>query len=219
MRSFAEAMVTGLQGEPGSADFLRPPHVIATAKHFLGDGGISRRSRSRATILRSEAQLRDIHAAGYPAAIAAGVQSVMVSYSSWQGVKMHGNASLLTGVLKGRHGVRWHRRERLERAWPGARLHHLQLSSGADCRSRHVHGTGQLEAALREHVGAGTFWRGSDRATRRCRTPHSARQVPIRDCSKPASLRRARSRGSSRCSVRQSIVRWRVVRCASRWCY
>ncbi len=41
---------------------------------------------------------------GYPAAIAAGVQSVMVSYSSWQGVKMHGNASLLTDVLKGRMG-------------------------------------------------------------------------------------------------------------------
>ncbi len=39
VRSFAAAMVTGLQGEPGNADFLRPPHVIATAKHFLGDGG------------------------------------------------------------------------------------------------------------------------------------------------------------------------------------
>ncbi len=103
VRSFAEAMVTGLQGEPGSADFLRPPHVIATAKHFLGDGGTAE-GRDQGDNPSSESELRDIHAAGYPAAIAAGVQSVMVSYSSWQGVKMHGNASLLTDVLKGRMG-------------------------------------------------------------------------------------------------------------------
>jgi beta-glucosidase len=103
VRMFATAMVTGLQGEPGSADFLRPPHVISTAKHFLGDGGTAE-GRDQGDNPSSEAQLRDIHGAGYPAAIAAGVQSVMVSYSSWQGVKMHGNSSLLTEVLKGRMG-------------------------------------------------------------------------------------------------------------------
>ena len=37
--SYAAPIVRGLQGKPGGTDFLRPPHVIATAKHFLGDGG------------------------------------------------------------------------------------------------------------------------------------------------------------------------------------
>jgi len=103
VQTFATAMVTGLQGEPRSAGFLRPPHVISTAKHFLGDGGTAE-GRDQGDNPSPEALLRDIHAAGYPAAIAAGVQSVMVSYSSWQGVKMHGNSSLLTDVLKERLG-------------------------------------------------------------------------------------------------------------------
>jgi beta-glucosidase len=46
--------------------------------------------------------LRDIHFAGYPAAVAAGVQTVMASFSSWQGVKMHAQQGLLTAVLKDR---------------------------------------------------------------------------------------------------------------------
>ena len=100
VRAYAEAMVVGLQGRVGTAQFLDSSHVIATAKHFLGDGGTG--GRDQGDNRASEAELRDIHAAGYPAAIAAGVQSVMASFSSWQGVKMHGNHALLTDVLKGR---------------------------------------------------------------------------------------------------------------------
>jgi beta-glucosidase len=48
--------------------------------------------------------LRDVHLGGYPAALEAGTQSVMASFSSWNGVKMSGNKSLLTDVLKGRMG-------------------------------------------------------------------------------------------------------------------
>src|SRR5262249_48754206 len=46
--------------------------------------------------------LRDVHGAGYPAAISAGALIIMASYNGWQGVKMHANQSLLTGVLKER---------------------------------------------------------------------------------------------------------------------
>ncbi len=58
----------------------------------------------RADNLASEAELRDLHGAGYVSAIEAGVQTVMASFSSWQGRTMHGNRELLTDVLKGRLG-------------------------------------------------------------------------------------------------------------------
>src|SRR5450756_1536869 len=93
-------MVLGLQGTPGSREFLDSAHVISTAKHFVGDGGTGGRDQGDNRF--SEIQLRDIHAAGYPPAIAAGVQSVMASFSSWQGVKLTGHRGLITDVLKGR---------------------------------------------------------------------------------------------------------------------
>ena len=101
VREFASAMVTGLQGSAGTADFMRGSHVIATAKHFVGDGG-THDGRDQGDNLSDEATLRDVHAAGYPAAISAGVASVMASYSSWRGRKLHGYRDLLTGVLKER---------------------------------------------------------------------------------------------------------------------
>ncbi|HTT97233.1 MAG TPA: glycoside hydrolase family 3 protein [Rhizomicrobium sp.] len=103
VREYATAIVEGLQGRPGDADFLRGPHVIATAKHFLGDGG-TLNGRDRGDNVSSEADMRDLFAPPYEAAIAAGVQSVMASYSSWQGYKMHGNKALLSDVLVGRLG-------------------------------------------------------------------------------------------------------------------
>jgi beta-glucosidase len=100
VREYASAMVTGLQGDVKSPDFLRNGHVISSAKHFLGDGGTGGKDQGDNT--SSEEDLRNIHGAGYPSAIGAGVQTVMASYSSWQGVKMHGHRGLLTDVLKGR---------------------------------------------------------------------------------------------------------------------
>jgi beta-glucosidase len=100
VRQYAAAMVLGLQGAPGTPQFLDSAHVIATPKHFLGDGGTG--GRDQGDNRSSEAELRDIHGVGYPAAVAAGAQSVMASFSSWQGVKMHGHRGLLTDVLKGR---------------------------------------------------------------------------------------------------------------------
>ncbi len=100
--SYAGPVVSGIQGKVGTADFLGPAHVIATTKHFLGDGGTGGRDQGDTKV--PETVLRDVHGAGYPPAIEAGTLSVMASFSSWNGAKMHGNASLLTDVLKGRMG-------------------------------------------------------------------------------------------------------------------
>ena len=99
--SYAGAVVAGMQGQVGTHEFLDAEHVVATAKHFLGDGGTTE-GRDQGDARVPEAVLRDVHAAGYPPAIAAGVQSIMVSYSSWNGVKNHGNRALLTDVVKDR---------------------------------------------------------------------------------------------------------------------
>jgi len=98
---YASAMVEGLQGRVGSSAFLDRSHVIASAKHFLGDGG-TRDGKDQGDNPDSEQALIRIHAAGYPPAIDAGAQTVMVSFSSWQGRKMSGNRALLTDVLKQR---------------------------------------------------------------------------------------------------------------------
>ncbi len=103
VREYAAAMVQGLQGTADTPQFLDAAHVLATAKHFLGDGG-TRNGQDQGDNTASESELRDVDAAGYEAAVTAGVQTIMVSYSSWQGVKMHGNHALLTEVLRGRMG-------------------------------------------------------------------------------------------------------------------
>nr|WP_184002192.1 exo 1,3/1,4-beta-D-glucan glucohydrolase [Stakelama sediminis] len=99
--SYSGAMVRGLQGTIGQ-NFMTPGHVIATVKHFLGDGGTGGHDQGDTRI--SEAGLRDIHGAGYPPALKAGALTVMVSFSSWNGEKMTGNKSLITGVLVKRWG-------------------------------------------------------------------------------------------------------------------
>jgi beta-glucosidase len=100
---YARAMVTGLQGKIGTADFLTPTHTLASAKHFLGDGGTVD-GRDQFDNLTDERTLREVHGAGFAAALSAGDLIVMASYNGWRGVKMHTNQLLLTDVLKGR----WH---------------------------------------------------------------------------------------------------------------
>jgi len=96
------AAVRGLQGDHLSA---QPTSVLACAKHFIGDGGTTNGVDQGDTIC-DEATLRKLYLPPYVAAIHAGVGSVMVSYSSWNGVKMHGNKYLLTDVLKTELGFR-----------------------------------------------------------------------------------------------------------------
>lgn len=99
--SYAAAVVEGLQGTPGTRDFLDDAHAIASAKHFLADGG-TRNGKDQGDAEIDEHTLIAVHAAGYPPAIDAGVQTIMASFSSWNGVKMLGNKGLLTDVLKRR---------------------------------------------------------------------------------------------------------------------
>lgn len=99
--SYAGAMVEGLQGKVGTPGFLDGRHVIASVKHFLGDGGTTN-GKDQGDTKISEAELVRIHGAGYPPAIAAGAQTVMASFNSVNGEKMHGNKPYLTDALKGR---------------------------------------------------------------------------------------------------------------------
>lgn len=101
--SYATAVVEGLQGAAGASNFLDAEHVLASSKHFIGDGGTTA-GKDKGNTEVSEAELRDIHGAGHIQALKAGTQTVMASFSSWNGEKMHGNRSLLTDVLKGRLG-------------------------------------------------------------------------------------------------------------------
>ena len=100
---YATAMVEGLQGKVNSAEFLAADRVIATAKHFLADGGTAG-GDDQGNARISEKELIKIHNAGYVPALDAGVQTVMASFSEWNGEKMHGNHYLLTEVLKNRMG-------------------------------------------------------------------------------------------------------------------
>lgn len=103
VRRYAAAIIEGLQGKIGTPAYLGPDHLLATAKHFVGDGGTVD-GIDTGNNLSSEQELRDIHAAGYPVAIATGAQAVMASFNSWHGQKMHGHKTLLTDVLVGRLG-------------------------------------------------------------------------------------------------------------------
>ncbi|MEM0928291.1 MAG: glycoside hydrolase family 3 N-terminal domain-containing protein [Pseudomonadota bacterium] len=97
--SYGDRIVYGLQGVAGTDDFMGTGRVISSAKHFLGDGGTTDGIDQGDTEV-SEAALRDIHGAGYVTAVEAGVQTVMASFSAWNGQRMHGHKELLTDVLK-----------------------------------------------------------------------------------------------------------------------
>jgi len=101
--SYSDRIVWGLQGRPGTEGFFDDGSVISTAKHFVGDGGTTNGVDQGDTAV-SEEELRDIHSAGYFPAIEAGAGSVMASFNSWNGVKMHGYGDMLTDVLKDRMG-------------------------------------------------------------------------------------------------------------------
>ena len=102
--------IEGLQEDASGQRFGSPATVLATAKHFLADGGTAFGSSTTEIIKPylldqgdaqiDEATLRRVHLPPYQAAVDTGVGSVMASFSSWNGVKMHGNRDLLTGVLR-----------------------------------------------------------------------------------------------------------------------
>lgn len=114
--SLGAAFIRGLNGG------IRP--VLSSPKHFMGDGGTTWGSTHRyewvqgwwnseepdrwqldqGDLRADEASLRSVHLPPYEEAIAAGALSIMISYSSWNGQKLHGHKYLLTDVLKGELG-------------------------------------------------------------------------------------------------------------------
>ena len=103
VKSYGDRIVIGLQGEFGSENFMGDGRVISSAKHFLADGA-TENGVDQGDALINEKELSKVHAAGYYSSIPAGVQTVMASFSSWQGRKLHGDKELLTDVLKGKMG-------------------------------------------------------------------------------------------------------------------
>ncbi|MET0273062.1 MAG: exo 1,3/1,4-beta-D-glucan glucohydrolase, partial [Phenylobacterium sp.] len=101
--AYAGELVTGLQGAPSAWPSIPAGRIAGSAKHFIGDGG-TENGKDQGDNKASEAELVRVNAPAYASAIDAGVMTVMASFSGWQGVKMTGNQSLLTGVLKGRMG-------------------------------------------------------------------------------------------------------------------
>eukprot|EP00897_Mesotaenium_endlicherianum_P006185 jgi/Mesen1/5595/ME000282S04748 len=79
--------------------------VAATAKHFVGDGG-TYGGKDEGDTRVSEAELREVHLPPFRDAVRRGVLTTMISYSSWNGLKMHANGYLITDVLKGELGFK-----------------------------------------------------------------------------------------------------------------
>ncbi|CAN4100717.1 unnamed protein product [Withania somnifera] len=98
-------IIPGLQGDlPANSRKGIPfvdgkSKVAACAKHFVGDGGTVKGIDENNTIINSKG-LYGIHMPAYYDSIVKGVSTVMVSYSSWKGEKMHANLDLVTGFLK-----------------------------------------------------------------------------------------------------------------------
>jgi beta-glucosidase len=79
--------------------------VLACPKHYMADGG-TQNGVDQGNAVCDETTLRKLFLPPYIAAVKAGAKSIMVSYSSWNGTKMHGNKHLLTDVLKGELGFK-----------------------------------------------------------------------------------------------------------------
>ncbi|CAA0838121.1 Glycosyl hydrolase family protein [Striga hermonthica] len=104
-------LVSGLQGVPpeghpkGYPFLAGRKNVLASAKHFVGDGGTENGINEGNTITSYE-DLERTHLAPYLDCLSQGVCTVMASYSSWNGSKLHTDYFLLTEVLKNKLGFK-----------------------------------------------------------------------------------------------------------------
>ncbi|MFJ5779428.1 glycoside hydrolase family 3 N-terminal domain-containing protein [Streptomyces sp. NPDC093094] len=113
-----ETVIQGLQGSADGRDLDRSDKVLATAKHFVGDGGTAFGSSTTGTYTIDQGvtkvtrqELEAVHLAPYRDAVDRGVGSVMPSYSSLDlagdgrgPVRMHARGDMIDGVLKDRLG-------------------------------------------------------------------------------------------------------------------
>jgi beta-glucosidase len=93
VEAYGRAMVEGIEGEG----------LAATAKHFIGDGGTTA-GRDQGNTVLTTAELLNQHGSGYTGAFEAAVDTVMATFNSVNGEKVHGSKSLLTDVLRGQLG-------------------------------------------------------------------------------------------------------------------
>ena len=201
--SYAGRMVAGVQGPiPGVAP-LASGHVIATAKHFVGEGGTGGRDQGDTVV--PEGDLIGIHAAGYGPALHAGALTMMVSFSSWNGAKMHGNRSLLTDVLKTRMAFDgllvgdWNAHAQV----PGCSVTHCAAAI-----------TGARFTPIRWPMRkAGRFQRRG--STTRCAAFCASRYSP--GCSTRGPPRPGHWPGDSRRSAARRTAPWPARRFGSRW--
>ena len=101
VKSMAAAAVVGLQTDKLNSQ----TSILATAKHFLGDGGTVwgtglNKKMDQGDTQVSDREMREIHLPGYLPALEAGVGSIMPSYSLINGTYMHMSNDLLNGLLK-----------------------------------------------------------------------------------------------------------------------
>ncbi|KAG7950368.1 hypothetical protein I3843_13G108800 [Carya illinoinensis] len=100
-------IIPGLQGDipansrKGVPFVAGKQKVAACAKHFVGDGGTTKGIDENNTVINGNG-LFSIHMPAYANSISKGVATVMISYSSWNGKKMHANGDLVSGFLKGK---------------------------------------------------------------------------------------------------------------------
>jgi beta-glucosidase len=101
VKMMAGPTVKGYQGDTlGTSD-----RILACAKHFIADGG-TQNGVNAGNAIMPESTLRKIHLPGYLNAIKAGVGSIMVSFSQWNGVYCHANHYLITDLLKNELGFK-----------------------------------------------------------------------------------------------------------------
>ncbi|CAO2828164.1 unnamed protein product [Amaranthus hypochondriacus] len=121
-------IIYGLQGTDPTGSQNGIPYVggrdkvVACAKHFVGDGGTTKGIDESNTIVNTD-ELFKIHMPAYLDSISKGVSTIMVSYSSLNGTKMHANHDLITGYLKNTLGFKgivisdWEGLDRMTNPW------------------------------------------------------------------------------------------------------
>ena len=108
------AYIKGLQTQPDGFKIIAGEsiYVLATPKHYLGDGATTFGTANSSYLLDQgdmqvdEATIRSLYLPAYKSAIDAGAMSVMISFSSWNGTKMHAQKGLNTDVLKDELGFK-----------------------------------------------------------------------------------------------------------------
>jgi beta-glucosidase len=207
------SVITGYQGETlgnGSAS------ILATAKHYLGDGGTSNGVNEGDTKL-TEDQLRTLQLPPYKAAVEDGVGSVMVSFSSVNGIQMHANAHLINDVLKTELGFDgfvvsdWQAINRIDGARNDTSREDVSTAVNAGVDMIMVpFGAAAFEATLTKAIGAGDIpQQRVDDAVRRIlgvKIQLGLFEHPLTDRSLAATVGSAKHRALARRAVAESLV-------------